>query len=336
MKTLVSVVVPCLNEEATIGQLLQALYAQTYARESLEVLVSDGLSTDRTREIVSGFRAEHPDLAIRIVDNPRRRIPSAVNEAIKAAQGEIIIRLDAHSVPYPDYVHRAVATLETGKGENVGGVWEIRAGRQTWVAESIAAAAAHPLGAGDALYRLRPHAGAVDTIPFGCFRRDLVDRIGLFDENLLANEDYEFNARIRLAGGTVWLDPAIRSIYFARSSLWQLARQYWRYGFWKWRMLRRYPRTLRIRQALPPLFLLSLTSLSVLSLWVNAARIPLAAALSVYLLALALAGLRLAIEKKKAYLIVGLPLSVLIMHFAWGAGFLWSIIAGPHARFQHG
>jgi GT2 family glycosyltransferase len=177
------------------------------------------------------------------------------------------------------------------------------------------------------MYRLQAREGAVDTVPFGSFRRILIDRIGFFDETLLANEDYEFNARVRTAGGVVWLDPTIRSAYFSRSTLAQLAGQYWRYGFWKWRMLRRYPRTLRWRQALPPLFVTSLIGLTVLSLWIVPARFLLAAQILLYLLALGLAGLKLAIEKRKPLLALGLPLAIATMHIAWGAGFIWSAIS---------
>ena len=245
------------------------------------------------------------------------------------------MRLDAHSIPLPDYVERAVSALESGKGTNVGGTWEIRAGARTWMADSIAAAAAHPLGAGDASYRLNPQAGAVDTVPFGCFRRELIEKIGGFDEGLLTNEDYEFNARIRKAGGTVWLEPGIRSVYFARASLDQLARQYWRYGFWKWQMLRRYPQTARLRQILPPVFMLSLVGLSVLSLWLHAASKVLMAEVSVYAAALILAGLHLTIRKRKPYHLAGFPLAIAVMHFAWAAGFLWSMIAGSLISVRH-
>jgi hypothetical protein len=209
----------------------------------------------------------------------------------------------------------------------VGGVWEIRPGADTWIAESISFAAAHPLGVGDAMYRLNAKAGAVDTVPFGSFRRSLIDRIGAFDETLLSNEDYEFNTRVRESGGIVWLDPSIRSVYFSRSTLGKLASQYWRYGYWKLQMLRRYPHTLRWRQALPPAFVLIFFSLIVLSLWIVCARYLLAAQALIYFLALGLAGLILAIKKRKGFLLWGLPFAISTMHFSWGAGFLWSGIS---------
>jgi len=322
----VSIVVPCYNEQATIRLLLEALRAQTFPRAEMEVIISDGMSTDKTREAIAAFQADSSDLAVRVVDNTLRTIPSAVNRAIEVARGSIIVRLDAHSKPYPDYVANCVNALEAGRGEIVGGVWEIHPGANTWIAQSIAVAAAHPLGVGDALYRHAKEAAEVDTVPFGAFKRELMDRIGFFDESLLTNEDYEFNTRVRKAGGRIWLDPSIRSIYFARSTLTELARQYWRYGYWKWRMLRNYPDTLRWRQALPPLFVLSLAGLLLLSILMPIARLVLIAELLLYFSIMTLGGLRAAMRQGKMFLLFGLPLAIPVMHITWGSGFLWSIL----------
>ena len=332
----VTVIVPCFNEQATIQRLLEALLKQTYPHEKMDVVISDGKSTDNTRNIISTFIAKHPDLKLIVIDNPGGTIPSALNKALDQAKGEIIVRLDAHSVPFPDYIERSVSAHQQGLGDNVGGVWQIEAGEDKWIARSIAAAASHPLGAGDAQYRLTPAPRHVDTVPFGSFRKELIGRIGRFDESLLTNEDYEFNARLRLAGGKVWLDPSIRSVYYSRSSIPQLARQYVRYGFWKWRMLQRYPSTLRWRQALPPIFVLSLILLSVLSLWLIPCRYTLAVLAGVYFLILGLAGLNLAVHHKKAYLLIGFPLAIVTMHSAWGLGFLWSIIASRFHTSKNG
>jgi succinoglycan biosynthesis protein ExoA len=322
----VSLIVPCYNEEKTIGLLLGAICQQSYPVSELEVVIADGKSTDRTLGVIADFQAAHPALAIRVVENPVRAIPAALNQAIRASQGEFLIRLDAHSMPEPDYVARSVAALESALGENVGGVWQIQPGGPGWVARSISVAAAHPLGVGDALYRFTTHAGLVDTVPFGAFRRTLIDRVGFFDESLLTNEDYEFNARIRQSGGKIWLDPAIRSTYFARSTLEALARQYFRYGFWKYRMLRRYPGTLRWRQALPPVFVLSLLVLVILSIFLPLPRYGLALEVGSYLLIMFAAGLRLAVQRKDGMLAAGVPLAIAAMHFSWGVGFLVSVV----------
>ncbi len=324
----VSIIIPCYNEQDTIGKLLEAIYAQAFPRPDLEVVIADGMSSDGTRKQIAAFSDSHPDLHIAVADNPTRNIPASLNCALKEAQGEIFVRLDAHSMPYPDYVERCVADLEAGLGENVGGIWEIHPGAQTWVAQSIAAAASHPLGVGDALYRHSATAAQVDTVPFGAFKRELLALVGFFDESLLTNEDYEFNARVRKSGGKVWLDPSIRSIYFARPTLAKLAKQYSRYGFWKWRMLRRYPETLRWRQGLPPFFVLSLIVGIALALFLPVFRVLLAVEISIYLIAVVAAGVQVAVRQKKAHLVVGLPLAIATMHIAWGGGFLWSMIKG--------
>ena len=326
MSPKVSIIVPCYNEQSTIHSMLKAFHLQTFPRADMEVVIADGMSSDGTRAAIAAFQRDFPDLEVRVVENVKRIIPSGVNRAIEASRGEFLIRFDGHSRPYPDYVENCIAAHQVGRGDNVGGVWEIHPGADTWMAKSIAVAAAHPLGVGDALYRHAKHAAQVDTVPFGSFRRALIERIGFFDESLLTNEDYEFNARIRKNGGKIWLDPSIRSVYFARSTLLELIRQYWRYGFWKWYMLRRYPDTLRWRQALPPLFVVSLLLLSAFSIVFSFARFLLAAELLLYFFIMILAGFYAAIRQRKAYLIFGLPLSIFAMHISWGSGFLWSML----------
>jgi glycosyltransferase involved in cell wall biosynthesis len=323
---LVSIIIPCYNEQATIRLLLDAVACQTFLLSEMEVIIADGLSSDHTREVIAEFHQKHPDLSLSVVNNPKRIIPSALNIALSVAKGDTIIRLDAHSIPRNDYVARCVSALAQGLGDNVGGVWQIQAGGSGWMSRSIADAAAHPLGVGDARYRFTSQAGPVDTVPFGAFKRELVERIGAFDETLPTNEDYEFNVRVRQHGGRVWLDPEIRSVYFARSSLRSLAQQYWRYGYWKERMLRRYPATIRWRQALPPLFVVSLVGLLFLSAWFSIARLALSIEVLIYLAALLVASLQIAFRQKDLSLLAGVPLAVITMHFSWASGFLWSLV----------
>ena len=331
----VSIIIPCYNEQATIRQLLEAIFSQTYPRVDMEVVIADGLSKDGTRNAIRTFQREYPDLMVRIVENSARTIPSALNCAIGASRGKTIIRMDAHSQPYPNYVERCLSALDSGLGENVGGVWEIKPGGDNWIAKSIAVAAAHPLGVGDARYRIGARASLVDTVPFGAFHRSLIDKIGLFDESLLSNEDYEFNTRIRQNGGRVWLDPEIVTVYYARATLRELARQYWRYGYWKFRMLRRYPDTLRLRQGLPPLFVASLIGLVLLAWW-PPARWLLALEIATYVTVLLAVGLLSVLRYRKLYLFIGLPLSIGTMHLAWGAAFLWSMITSTLENPKNG
>jgi cellulose synthase/poly-beta-1,6-N-acetylglucosamine synthase-like glycosyltransferase len=326
MKPFVSIVIPCFNEELTIRKLLTAICAQTYPIARLEVVIADGLSTDKTRQVIASFQAEQPQLELLVVDNSKRIIPAGVNAAVRASHGDIIIRLDGHSIPYPDYVANCVVALEQKRGDNVGGVWEIKQSRETPLAACIAIAAAHPLGVGDAHYRLGKQAGAVDTVPFGAFRRSLFDQLGGFNEDLLTNEDYEFNTRIRQSGGVVWLDPSIRTVYLARANLKELAHQYFRYGYWKMKMLRKYPKTIRWRQALPPLFVVSLIILGIISIFAPKVLFLLGFEILLYLLILLVFGAIIARTHHRIGCIIGFPAAIATMHICWGTGFLWSII----------
>ena len=322
----ISIIIPCFNERETIHLLLDALNTQTYPREYMEVVIADGGSTDGTQERIRQWALDHHDLIVKLVKNQARTIPSGLNTAIRASSGKIIIRLDAHSKPHREYVHRVMTALEQGRGDNVGGVWDIQPGSDHWISRSIAAAAGHPIGVGGALYRYTGKAAYVDTVPFGAFKRDLLDRVGMFDETLLTNEDYEFNVRIRKNNGRIWLDPDILSVYYARKNLKELSQQYWRYGYWKLQMLRRYPETLRLRQALPPLFIVSLLLLLILSPFFTLAFFTLLGTAAVYMTVLFLSGVQLSIKNNDLPLLLGVPLAIACMHFSWGTGFLWGII----------
>jgi glycosyltransferase involved in cell wall biosynthesis len=324
-KPRVSVIVPCYNEARTIRPLLEAVAGQTYPSDDVEVVIADALSTDGTREEIYAFQAVRGSPKVRVIDNPMRAIPTGLNLALATAQADTIVRLDAHCIPFPDYIARCLAALDAGHGENVGGVWEIQPSGEGWISRSIAAAAAHPLGAGDARYRLGTEAGEVDTVPFGAYRKSLVERLGGYDESLLTNEDYELNVRIRKSGGRIWIDPLIRSIYIARSSLAALARQYWRYGYWKARMFRKHPDTIRWRQ-LSPLLVLSLALLALASPWSSLARSLFGLVTLIYSLALLAAGVQVALRERRPAMTLGVPLAIATMHLTWGTAFLWSLL----------
>jgi succinoglycan biosynthesis protein ExoA len=326
----ISVIVPCYNEESTIHLLLEAIDRQTFDHDQFEVIIADGLSKDKTRQVIADYQQSHPKLQIKLVDNPKRIIPSALNRAIESAQGKFIVRLDAHSMPYPDYLEKCFQDLEAGCGANVGGIWEIQPGfkdkkKPTWIARGIVAATTHPLGVGDALYRYAVKAQFVDTVPFGAFARQLIEKIGFFDETLLTNEDYEFNVRIQQSGGKIWLDPAIRSVYFARPTLVSLIQQYWRYGYWKGRMLLRYPGSLRWRQLLPPLFVASLIILTILAPLNRWFGWMLVLQICFYAFVLLAVSLVISWKKKDHSLILSTPLAMAAMHLTWGSGVLWSL-----------
>jgi glycosyltransferase involved in cell wall biosynthesis len=322
----VSLIIPCYNEEKTITPLLESIAAQTFPLSDMEVIIADGLSSDKTREKITAFRSIHPNLNLQVIDNPKRIIPAALNAAIQAASGELIMRMDAHTIPANDYVEKSVRDFDAGKGENIGGVIDIRPGSDTWIGRSIAVATRHPLGVGDARYRWTKTAGYADTVAFGLYAKATFEKIGLYNESLIANEDYEMNARLRASGGRIWINPEIRSTYYSRPTLKKLARQYFNYGFYKYRMLQKFPRTLRWRQALPPLFVFSILMLLLISTFWWFARITLLCVAAIYLLILIAGSSKESINQKAPQLLIGIPLVIMTMHFSWGSGFLWSAI----------
>jgi succinoglycan biosynthesis protein ExoA len=321
---LVSVIIPCRNEEKTVSDLLEGLLQQTFPTDQTEILFSDGMSTDLTRQKITDFQLHHPECSIRILENSHQTIPAALNLAIANARGEYIVRLDAHSLPDPHYLEYCIRDLQAGKAENVGGVWQVKPGADTWIARSIAQAGSHPLGVGDARYRFATKADYVETVPFGAYNKELIDRIGGYDETLHANEDYEFNTRITKSGGKIWMNPEIQVDYFARSTFTALAKQYWNYGFWKAVMLQRYPETVRYRQALPPLFVACLAGLLILSLIHPFFLHLLGIMILIYVGILAATSVRIAYQKRYLAFIIGIPIAVCIMHICWGSGFIWS------------
>jgi succinoglycan biosynthesis protein ExoA len=322
----VSVIIPCFNEEKTIQLLLDAILNQNFPIEKIEVIISDAISSDKTRERILDFEKSNPSLAIRIVDNIKRTIPAALNLAADSAKGEYLIRLDAHSIPNKDYILNSINILRVEKAQNVGGIWEICPGDESCMARSIARAVSHPFGAGDAAYRLSSEAGYVDTVPFGAFRKELFVKSCGYDENLLTNEDYEFNTRLRQNGGKIWLDPSIKAKYFARKDLKSLGSQYWRYGFWKNRMLRKFPKSLRLRQAIPPLFVLFMILFGLLAISVPIARIIFFTGLGLYFLTLLISSIIESV-KMKDFCYLRMIFAFATIHFSWGGGFLFSFFS---------
>lgn len=332
MNPLVSVIIPCRNEEKTIHLVLEALFEQSFPLQNMEIVIADGLSTDGTRRAIHAFSEAQPALFMRLVDNPKQIIPTGLNTAIKASKGELIVRMDAHSLPNQDYVQRCYNAHQEGKAENVGGVWKISPQNNGWVARSIAAAAANPFAVGDAHYRFTEKAAYVDTVPYGSYKRELFEKIGYFDESLLANEDYEFNTRIRQSGGRIWLDPAIQCTYFARATFAALAKQYWGYGFWKAQMLKRYPETLRWRQALPPAFVLGLVVLALVGFIWPIAWPVFAVIVGLYLAVQLVPAIQISLKAGDIRLSIGVVIATLIMHFSWGTALIVGLFSHPDRK----
>lgn len=223
----VTIAIPCLDEEHFIEACLDDVFAQDYPADRMEVLVADGMSTDRTREILRAIEQRRAG-QLRVIDNPRRLQAAAMNEMIAQARGEIVVRLDVHCRYAPDYVRQCVTVLEETGAANVGGAQ--RAQAKTWFQKALCAALDSPLAVGGARYRDPDTEGFVDTVFLGAFRKSILERVGGYDPNAITNEDAELNQRILAAGGRLYLSKKIVVHYFPRDSFRRLAKQYFKYG----------------------------------------------------------------------------------------------------------
>jgi glycosyltransferase involved in cell wall biosynthesis len=324
-----SIILPIRNEAAFIERSLGAVLAQDYPPERLEILVVDGVSDDDTRDIVRQMQASQPNL--RLLDNPQRVMPCGMNVGLRAATGDLIALVGGHTVIAPDYVRRCVETLEKTGADCVGG--SIRTVATTPAAQAIALAMSSPFGVGDARFRTTHDRGMwVDTVAFGVYQRSAFDQSGLFDEELVRNQDDEFNYRLRAAGGRIWLDPAIDSTYYARASLRSLWQQYFQYGFWKVRVFQKVPGSAQARHGVPPLFALAVFGGAVVALLLPALRPVYLGGLLLY--ALLNLGVSAAIAARAGWRhLLRLLLAFATLHLAYGLGFWAGVLRfGPPWR----
>jgi len=313
----VSVIVPCRNEAGHIEWCLGSILGQEEPAGGFEVIVADGMSTDGTREIIQ--RISSKDRRVRFIDNPERIVSAGLNRAIEVARGETVIRVDGHAEVTRDFVRQNLAVLEEHpEAWSVGGpiVHEAR----TKLGKAIALAMCHPFGVGNAKHRFPGYEGYAEGAAFPAIRRWVFDRIGNFDEQLVRNQDDEFNYRIRQAGGRVFVSPRIRYRYFVRERLGQLFRQYFQYAFWRIAVIKKHGQTIAPRQFVPAGFLLSclvlvLTGIALGKLWLGVS-LP-----AIYAVGLALAGL-CSVPQHGVGVAWRLPLAMATLHLAYGLGFL--------------
>ena len=326
MSPRVGVVVPCRNERRHIVPLLDALAAQT--RRPDQIVVVDDASDDGTGEVVRAWAAAHPGAAAGVVEGNGRGIAAAVNAGIAILDTDVVVRLDGHCIPSTRYVELGERWCGDGSIGVAGGPWRIEPGRAGRQARAIAVAAAHPFGSGGAAYRSgrdsRPR--DVETVPFGCFRRSTWSRLGGLNESLQANEDYEFNLRVRRSGLRVVLDPSMACVYFARPSLAALARQYLRYGRWKAEMLRLAPSSMRTRQVVPALLVPALVAAAVLTAMPRWRALG-GAAIAAYAAVLLSAGLHAALTRHCVPLVAHIAAALGVMQVSWSVGFWGGLMA---------
>ena len=326
----VSIIVPCRNERAHVDAFLASLISQKIPVDTeLEVLIADGLSTDGTKEKLQEFAARHQ--SIHVLENPGRVVSAGLNRALAHASGDIIIRMDVHAHYAPDYVQQCLATLlETG-ADNVGG--PARTHARGYMQQAISAAYQSSFACGGARFHNVNYEGDVDTVTFGCWRRETFNKMGVFDEELVRNQDDELNLRLARMGGRIFQSPRIRCWYEPRSSLNALADQYSQYGYWKVRVIRKHRSAAALRHLVPAIFAGSILVLSAASLFSTAALWGLTAVLGAYILA-NLAASVLICGRDRIGLLPVMPIVLATYHLSYGFGFLGGLLHPIVARSQ--
>ena len=318
----ISILMPIQDESAYIRRSLGAVLAQDYPTDCMQIIVADGMSTDGTRQIVQAFQAEH--INIQLIDNPRKIVPTGLNAALLQAQGEIILRVDGHCEIAPNYGRNCVHHLVDEKVDGVGGAMVTL--RDTPLAQTIAVAISSSFGVGGSAFRTtHGKSMLVDSVPFPAYTRQFMARAGLYDEELLRNQDDEYNYRLRKLGAKILLADDVYSKYYSRGSLRSLWRQYFQYGYWKVRVLQKHPRQMRSRQFVPPAFVTALLLLGVLAIPFPIARFTLFLLAGVYLTANLAASLYTSARRGWRHLLL-LPLIYMFLHISYGLGFLVGLV----------
>ena len=321
----VSVLMPLRNEGAFVRRSVGSVLAQDYPHSRMEVLIADGMSTDGTRAEIDRLAGES-DVPIAVCDNPRRIVATGLNVLLGRARGDILVRVDGHCEVAPDYVSRCVEHLERGEAEGVGGPLEtIGQGR---VPKAIALAMSSPFGVGGAAFRTSrgDRSELVDTVPFPAYTREVVQRAGPFDEELVRNQDDEYNSRLRSLGARILLAADVRSRYYSRSGFRSLWRQYFQYGYWKVRVLQKHPRQMKARQFVPPAFVACLVGTLAFSLVSRWGLLLFAAGSGAYVLANLLASAGTARRRGSPEAFPLLSAAFAVLHFAYGFGFLVGLV----------
>ncbi|MDF1549836.1 MAG: glycosyltransferase family 2 protein [Bacteroidales bacterium] len=321
----ISIIIPCRNEKNYIAACLHSVIVNDYPENQTEIIVIDGLSNDGTRDIIKSFQIKNKN--IQLFDNPDKTVPFALNKGIENSSGDFIIRVDAHCVYSPDYFSKLIEWQQKTQADNIGGIWITRPGDNSNTAKAIAIATSSAFGIGNALYRLKSsEVKEVDTVPFGCYKREVFQKIGLFDEELTRNQDDEFNARLINSGGKIILVPQIEIDYYARKNISQMSKMFYQYGLFKPLVNKKLGKPATIRQFAPPLFVLNIILLPAFCILSKILCIlSLFFATSYLILNLAIS-LKLSILNNSWKLMFILLFVFPSIHFSYGIGYLKGII----------
>ena len=314
----ISIIVPIREEVEFITMFIDYLLGQNLNNEC-EIIVVDGLSSDGTREEISNYKSRIKNIHLRFKDNPKQIVSSALNIGIKEARGDIIIRMDVHTEYAEDYVQKCVEILERTGADNVGGPARTKA--KTYVQRAVAAAYHSPFSVGGARFHDEDYEGYVDTVTYGCWRKETLEKLGGFDEELVRNQDDELNLRIIRNGGKIYQSPEIRSWYYPRSSLRALFKQYFQYGYWKVRVIQKHKLPASWRHLVPGAFVLYIIQLPI-----TYNLLPITSYLLFFYLLLDLFFSFLSASKHNWKLLPILPIIFFVYHFSYGLGFLIGIV----------
>jgi succinoglycan biosynthesis protein ExoA len=312
-----SVVMPIRNEVAFIRSSLAAVFDQDYPRGLMEVIVADGQSEDGTHDVLQEIMERHSNL--KVIDNPSRIVPTGLNRSIREAKGDVIIRVDGHTLVARNYVSECVAALRRSGADNVGG--PMRAGGEGRFGRAVAAATSSQFGVGGARFHYSEEEEWVDTVYMGAWRREVFDRVGLFDEEMVRDQDDELNYRLLDRGGRVLLSPRIRSSYTVRGNPRSLWRQYFQYGYWKVRVIQKHPRQVRLRHLVPPAFAAAFLGSIIAAGFAPWAVLWWGSVPASYAAANLLASIASA-RRAGWSLLPRLPMIYAILHLSYGLGFL--------------
>jgi glycosyltransferase involved in cell wall biosynthesis len=316
---IVSIVIPCRNEEQYMARCLDSILGQDYPDHLIEVLVADGKSNDGTVGIVDSYHRAYP--GIQLLSNEKQTTSYGLNLGIKHARGGIIIILGAHAELFPDYVTQCLAAFSNSDDIGcTGGVLENV--YESGTAEIIGLAMSSVFGVGNAHFRTGSKEGSVDTVAFGAYKRIVFDKAGLFDEELIRCQDDEFNFRVLKAGFQIFLSSKIKCRYFVRGSFQKLWRQYYQYGYWKVYANKKNNTITTSRQLVPLFFVLYLMGGILFSVFFPFLRIPFLVILSLYIGASLASALLICRKMKQVLPIMG---TFFILHFSYGCGYLWGI-----------
>lgn len=321
---MLTVICPVYNEEQYIKKCIESILLQDYPQNQLEILFVDGLSNDKTRDIIKQYSSKYKH--IRLIDNPNTIVPYAMNIGINSAKGDIIVRIDAHAKYPTNYFSALVGGLYKHHADNVGAQCKTLPVNQSVTAIAIAEVLCSSFGVGNSMFRIGITEDTVtDTVPFGCFRRDVFDKVGLYDTELIRNQDDELNARIINSGGKIVLLAGTTFDYYARDSFAKLFKMYYQYGLYKPLVNKKLGSPATLRQFIPPLFVMGLILGAILSIFLPIIGIIYGVVITLYIVAGMTIGIKQARKHQLLALVFAMPYTFFILHLSYGIGYIHGI-----------